>query len=318
MPPPSYVPARKKDFPRAINHAREVLSRAGTVGEPAGCRLNQSPRARIEPMPALHVVQHGQGRPLLALHGFGPDHRMMTGLLEPLFAARPGYRRIYPDLPGFGRSPVGEVTSTAEMVAVLEALIDEQIGDEPFLLAGESYGGYLAAELTRRRPHQVKGLALICPLVVPAFGQRDVPVHQVLVRDPATTADLELAERVQFETIAVVQTPETLARFTAEIASGLELHDAAAATRLQATGYALPASPYEGEPFTQPVLIITGRQDAVVGFAVQWRVSEWWPRACFAVLDAAGHSAHLERPALTAALLEDWLERLPNWSFDKG
>jgi pimeloyl-ACP methyl ester carboxylesterase len=31
--------------------------------------------------------------------------------------------------------------------------------------------------------------------------------------------------------------------------------------------------------------------------------------ATFAVRDAAGHNAHLERPDLTAALVKDWLAR---------
>lgn len=262
-------------------------------------------------MPDLHVVQHGDGQPLLALHGFGPDQRLMAGMLEPIFAQRPGHRRIYPDLPGFGRSPVGAVSSSLGMLSSLEALIDEHIGDEKFALAGSSYGGYLAAEIARRRPAQIIGLALICPLVVPSFVDRDVPPHQVLVRDPDATAHLDLAERVQFESTAVVQTAEVLERFTAEVAAGLAIHDAAAATRLQAGGYALPASPYREPAPDCPVLIVTGRQDAIVGFADHWQLAQHYPRASFAVLDTAGHLAQLERPALVGALIADWLERLP-------
>ncbi len=262
-------------------------------------------------MPALNIVQQGEGRPVLALHGFGPDHRQMAGILEPLFAGCPGYRRIYPDLPGFGRSPIGEVRSSVEMVAVLAELFDELVTEGKLLLVGYSYGGYLAAELARRRRAQVAGLALICPLVIPQFNERELPTHQVLVRDPAAVADLELAERVQFETSAVVQTRETLTRFTAEVASGLHAHDAVAASRLQINDYGLPESPYaDAESAEFPVLIIAGRQDSIVGYRDQWRPARGYPRATLAVLDAAGHQAALERPALTAALLTDWLDRV--------
>lgn len=68
--------------------------------------------------------EHGTGFPLLAIHGFYPDRRVMAGALEPLFdeedrAAIPPsagcgrpcgghtrrtYRRIYLDLPFMGES----------------------------------------------------------------------------------------------------------------------------------------------------------------------------------------------------------------------
>ncbi len=53
----------------------------------------------------VHYAQHGSGMPVLALHGAGVDHREIMAALEPLFANRPGYRRLYPDLPGMGRTP---------------------------------------------------------------------------------------------------------------------------------------------------------------------------------------------------------------------
>jgi pimeloyl-ACP methyl ester carboxylesterase len=54
----------------------------------------------------VHYAQHGSGTTVLALHGAGVDHREIMGALEPLFAERPGYRRVYPDLPGMGRTPL--------------------------------------------------------------------------------------------------------------------------------------------------------------------------------------------------------------------
>src|SRR3954452_10382207 len=103
----------------------------------------------------LHHVAYGSGRPVLALHGFTPDHRLMTGCLEPVLARRPGFRRIYPDLPGMGASPApAGLDSTDGVLEAVEAFVDEVIGDEPVLLAGESYGGYLARGLTRARPDQ--------------------------------------------------------------------------------------------------------------------------------------------------------------------
>lgn len=65
--------------------------------------------------------------------------------LEPVFNAVSGYRRIYPDLPGMGRSPAPEnITSADDVLAVFLAFIDGVIGDQPLLVAGHSVGGYYA------------------------------------------------------------------------------------------------------------------------------------------------------------------------------
>lgn len=260
-------------------------------------------------MTTLNVIERGSGIPLLALHGFGPDHRLMLGTFEPVAERQLGWRRIYPDLPGFGRSPIGDVASSAEVVDALEELVTELLGDQEFALAGESWGGYLAAELTQRRPEQVLGLALIVPLVIPEFGKRDVPAFQVVQRDPDAAADLELAERVQFETSMVVQTAETLARFTQEVAAGLEIAHPAT-NRLQSHGYALPTSPFAGDPYRRPTLILTGRQDPIVGFRDQFNILDHFPRATYVVLDGAGHNPAIESASATTDLIADWLGKL--------
>ncbi len=82
------------------------------------------------------------------------------------------------------------------------------------------------------------------------------------------------------------------------------------ANRLQAHGYALPTSPFEGEPFTRPTLVITGRQDAIVGHRDQHAILDHYPRATFVVTDGAGHQPAIESPQATLALILDWLRRI--------
>lgn len=67
---------------------------------------------------SLNFAERGEGVPVLALHGWTVDHRLMLGCLEPLFAGRSGYRRLYPDLPGMGKSPAPpSVASSDDMLA---------------------------------------------------------------------------------------------------------------------------------------------------------------------------------------------------------
>ena len=56
----------------------------------------------------VHYVEHGTGRPVLVLHGAGVDHREAEACFEPAFDGVAGLRRIYPDLPGMGRTTAPE------------------------------------------------------------------------------------------------------------------------------------------------------------------------------------------------------------------
>ena len=259
----------------------------------------------------LHYAQHGEGVPVLAIHGWTPDHRLMTGCLEPVFADRPGYLRVYPDLPGMGASPAPEsVASSDDILASLAAFIDARFGDEPFLLIGESYGGYLARAIAGRRRDQVRGLALICPIGRRLRrADRTIPRHQVIAAEPDLLAgvDPQLAE--DFASIAVVHNEQTLRRFRENIAPGLAVADHAALQRI-ALRWELSTEPESSDPYPHPALILAGRQDSSTGYADTYPLLEHYPRASFAILDRAGHNLQDEQRTLFAALVGEWLDRV--------
>lgn len=258
----------------------------------------------------LNHVDVGTGTPVLALHGWTPDHHLMLGCLEPVFADRPGYRRLYPDLPGMGKSAATGVSSSDDMVAAVRSFVAATIGDEPFLLVGESYGGYLARALTRELGDQVRGLALVCPIgVAVEHADRTVPPRQVLRPDPALIASLAPAEAASFTEIAVVESPATFAAYRDDVQVGLDVADHEAMARIRQR-WVCSTDPESGEPYPRPTLILTGRQDDAVGYADQWALLPHYPRATFAVLDVAGHNLQFEQPALFAALMGEWLDRV--------
>lgn len=259
----------------------------------------------------LNFVERGAGVPVLALHGWTPDHRLMLGCLEPVFAGRGGYRRLYPDLPGMGKSPASpSMASSDDMLQAVEEFVQTVIGTAPFLLVGESYGGYLARALARSRAEQVLGLALICPLgTAVEHAERRVPARQVLRADPDLLGSLDHRLATEFEGVAVVQTPDTVRRFREEILPGLDLADPEAMTRIRQR-WQLTEDPEGGEPFRRPTLILTGRQDDSVGYLDQFALLPHYPRASFAVLDVAGHNLQIEQPELFDALMLDWLDRV--------
>lgn len=247
---------------------------------------------------AVHYVEHGKGSPAMVLHGAGVDHREAEACFEPALSAHGGLRRIYPDLPGMGRTPAPQALQSADDVLdLLLGFADEVVGPERVLLVGHSAGGYYAQGFAARRPDRVAGLALLCPLLA---GVRDVPEHQAVVR-----AD-DLGDK-GFRDYFVVQTPAMLERYERCVATAVLLTDAAAMDRIgRRWELTVPAGPGYGGP----MLIVAGRQDATVGYAAAVDLSERSPRATLAVLDGAGHALPHELPELLAQLLEDWLTRV--------
>jgi pimeloyl-ACP methyl ester carboxylesterase len=261
----------------------------------------------------VHYVEHGPPsgaaeRTAVLLHGFPPDHRLMTGCFEPVFADRPGWRRIYLDLPGMGRTVAPEsVRSTDDVFAVVRAAVRELVPDGRYALCGESYGGYLARGLVAADPGTSLGLALVCPMVIADHADRDVDEHVVLVRDAFAAA---LPAGTEFAGVAVVQTEETYRRTRREVVAGLELADQGAVRRIRDSFAGTFPMEQDVPPYPGPALILLGRQDSSTGYRDAWRILEHYPRATFAVLDRAGHNAQIEQPALFTALVHEWLDRV--------
>lgn len=243
------------------------------------------------------------------LHGGGPDRRSMIGSMEPIFRSRNDWLRIYPDLPGMGKTPGPEwITNSDQMLDVVLEFIGATAPEQRFALIGDSYGGYLARGITHRRPRKVAGLLLICP-VITDLKERILPKHATLVRKGSLPTKAYPQETKMFQSFAVVQTPRTFKRTLDEILPGLKIADNDFLARIQTHGYTFTFDP-ETHVFENPTLIIVGRQDSMVGYQNAWNILEKYPRATYAVLDQAGHNLQIEQERLFNALVTEWLNRI--------
>lgn len=258
----------------------------------------------------VNVVDLGEGRPVVLLHGRPADHRLMTVAFEPIFEARPGWRRIYLDLPGMGETPGADwIRSLDDVLDIVDGAITAVLADEPLALVGASYGGHLALGLLHRRAPQVAGLALVAPAVELDDGKARRPPRRVLYADPAVVAGLTDEERF-WTNVSVVQTAETLAAFRAGVLPGIRVADHEFLDRLdKAPGLSVDVR-RPPQAFDRPTLILVGRQDTNVGYLDSIDLLESFPRATLAVLDRAGHGVRIEQQALFRALTDEWLDRL--------
>jgi pimeloyl-ACP methyl ester carboxylesterase len=259
----------------------------------------------------IELHQVGEGRPLLAVHGWSADHRYLRADLEPVFAQHAGWQRTYFDLPGHGATPAPTWLGTqAQMLEIVTAVAEAAFGTEPFAVAGNSYGGYLALGLARTMPERLLGAALLVPDLPDDANERDAPSPITLEEDRAIFADLADDEQWIPEGL-VVHEQRMLDEIRAHDMPGYRVCDRVFLDRLNANYVHTGAAADPGAPFTRPSLVVTGRQDATVGWRRQQELIPEFPRATFATLDLAGHHiGRIERPALFNSLLADWLDRV--------
>src|SRR5664280_3469817 len=125
----------------------------------------------------------GSGFPVVCLPMFSTTRATTAAAFSSAFAGA-GLREVYLDLPGHGDSPgTGQADSQTILGTVCSWL--ESHLDGPALLAGASYGAYLAAGIARERPMLARGLLLVCPGARVRPAERDLPEDE----PPAAAAD---------------------------------------------------------------------------------------------------------------------------------
>ncbi|MFF8817129.1 alpha/beta fold hydrolase [Leucobacter sp. NPDC015123] len=249
----------------------------------------------------------GDGIPLVAVHGFGVDHRIMLPVDEMIDTE--GWRRVYIDLPcAEGATDTGAKTPKEVADAVL-AEVRELAGGGPFAIIGNSFGAMVARHVAHALAPQCLGLATLAGAFELDRALRELPPREVMIHDHRIL-ELAGAARSDFEEMAVIHTEQALRGFERYVLPGIRGAQLRVLARLNATytdAYA-PETEHH-EPFTAPALHVFGRQDHVVGFADGLAAARHYPRGTFTVLDGAGHNVHIEQPEVVGALVRDWLSR---------
>lgn len=267
----------------------------------------------------IYYETHGTGTPIVMIHGWSVDHRLMKGCLEPVFQAMDTpWQRIYFDLPGMGKTK-GQpwITGTDQMLDVVLEFIDGILPNRHFAIAGESYGGYLARGIIKKRRSLVDGMLLICPLAVHETQKENAPAHQVLEKDEILLGSLSEDDRKYFAGITVLQNKGVWQKFKEDILPGLKIADYRFLEHrlAQHIPYTVNVDLIE-KPYPQPTLMLMGRQDSAAGYRDHWQLIENYPRASFVILDKAGHNLQIEQEVLFNAMVKEWLARV--WAEKTG
>jgi len=262
----------------------------------------------------LYYEEYGSGKPILCLHGFTEDSTSMKGCIEPAIAKAgfDGYRRIYLDMPGMGKTPgIAGVKNSDEMLDVLKQFIAGVIGDEGFLLVGNSYGGYMSLGLAAVEAN-IDGIFLFGPCVVADHDSRilpDVEDEELFVEDGLEEKFEDNEDFEDFLDVAVHATREVWLRYESEIVPAYKIVDRKFCGALRKNGYALSTeAKFTEMEFTKPITVLVGKQDESVGYEDAWNILKHLPKLTYCCLNGAGHLMQMEKPKAFEFIFKNWIE----------
>jgi pimeloyl-ACP methyl ester carboxylesterase len=266
----------------------------------------------------VHYESIGKGRPVLMLHGWSLSHRHLLATMEPAFASRDGWRRLYLDLPGHGQTPGRKwISSQDKILEVVLAFIDKVVPGQRLAVVGASAGAYLARGVAYHRSGLLDGLLLVVPMIIADDARRIVPPHTSIVRDPQLMAALEPADAEVMTELAVVQSRRIVDALHEQMPSAEDPGDTDFQTGIRNDprkyGFSFDVD-HVAAPMAAPTLIVAGRQDSVVGYRQAWEIIENYPRGTFVVLDRAGHLLEMEQEEVFRVLVGEWLDRVEEYA----
>jgi pimeloyl-ACP methyl ester carboxylesterase len=253
------------------------------VFEAAGAarlRLQGVRSAHVQAGPwRLHYLEAGTGPPIVLVHGLGSSAALEWGRLVGPLSRR--YRVLAPDLPGFGESerPATADYSIRMQVDAVRAFM-ESVGVSRASVVGISMGGWIAARLAAGHPGMVERLVLVDAAGMKPDGPA-IPAEVLLPRDEEGVRRLVAAVRHRAPVPPGFVARDILERRLAEewvVRRALE-------------------SMRDGDDWLNgtlgradmPVLVVWGRQDALIPVDYAEPLRSELKDARLEVLDGCGH-----------------------------
>jgi 3-oxoadipate enol-lactonase len=240
----------------------------------------------------LHFENRGTGTPVLLIHGFPFSGRMWAGQLNTLAKAA---HVLVPDLPGFGDSPAPNGSPSVEQYAEdCFAVLDALDIMEPVVIGGLSMGGYIALAAARLMPLRVRGLILASTRAgadsAEGKANRDKTIAQVREQGASVVSE---AMYPKFLSPGNYEAKPEVAAELKAIMSGATPEGVIAALSAMRDR---PDSTETLADLHMPVLIIHGRDDAVIPPSEAEMMSKAIPNNELVIIEKSGHLLNLEQP----------------------
>lgn len=251
----------------------------------------------------LHIEIHGNGHPLVMLHGWGM-HGGMWGDFVPQLACQREVHCL--DLPGYGNSAT--TLSSWTLDAVVDVLAASFIG--PVDVCGWSLGGQIALSWADRYPQQVRSLIMLAS--TPCFAQKadwqqgmDAATLQQfaeeLERDHAATLRRFLALQVRGSDNERALLSSLRAHLTSRPQPDIEAMRAGLAILREADLRALLPQ------VSQPTLVIAGERDKLTPASASRWMAQALQDARYIEIEGAAHAPFLSHPEIVLQHVTEFL-----------
>jgi pimeloyl-ACP methyl ester carboxylesterase len=295
-------------------HSKEVLRVHERI---LGASLARSRHIKVRSGRSVHVIEAGEGPPVLFLHGSSTSSLSILPVLERL----EGVRGIAVDRPGFGLSEPVQVPRERFRDAAIE-FVDEVLDDlklEAPALAGGSMGATWSISYALARPERVRRLAVLtsAPLlpgtrIPPPVRMMAVPViGDLLMRvvKPSPKMVVRLMSSVG-EKDTIGRHPDLIESMVAggndPIALAADLAEFRATISPFGFRRSVRVQPDELRRLTVPTLLIWGDYDPVGTVKVALATARLIPKAQLEVLPA-GHVPWLGNPDRVSELMSKFV-----------
>jgi pimeloyl-ACP methyl ester carboxylesterase len=260
---------------------------------------------------SLHLLDAGEGPPILLIHGALTTH--VDWLDSPLAAFAQRGRALAVDRPGHGLSarPRYEASPRAQAAQIRSGL--ERLGiTGPLRLVGHSFGGMVALAWAAAWPEEVESLLLLAPITHPELrvvehgflSPRAAPLLGPLISEAARwTLDRAFLRAVQKLMFSPRNPPaDWLARYPEEtvLAPGQMVEEGEdGATLLPGS----PATTIDWAAVRCRTAVVSGADDRIVDHRLHaLALGELLPQAEVTLLEDVGHMPHHQAlPAVLAA-----------------
>ncbi len=240
----------------------------------------------------LHYEEHGEGTPLILVHGACENASFWKAQIEVL---QKRYHLVLIDLPGHGQSArLGDEVSIPTYSMILREVIQGLDLDSPFLL-GHSMGGAIAMTVAVEAPKLLGGLILA------NSGAKLGVLSEILAgleTDFATTIQTIIAPR-ELGTAHADTLLEWISNEMVLTDPSVGLGDFLACSRFDIRA--------KLKNISVPSLIVSGDQDNLTPAKWGAYLSENISDSELAVIQGTGHLTMLERPEAFNQILEEFL-----------
>ncbi|MEP7137283.1 MAG: alpha/beta hydrolase [Chloroflexota bacterium] len=240
----------------------------------------------------LAYARHGNGNPLVLLHGYPLDHHLWDEVV-PLLKGT--FDLVLPDLRGFGESTTVDTPYTMDDLASDIAGLLDQLGIQKAAIAGHSMGGYVALAFARLYPERMNALALVSTQVLadPPEGK------EKRYKTAVDIAEKGIGGVVETMTPKFTSNPNWQA-FACKTMEGQQ--SAAYIGTLKAMAERVDSTPLLST-ITYPVVVIHGDADTLIPIERAREVKAALPEAHLVEVKGAGHMPMCEAPDETAKAL---------------